>query len=73
LLQATEIEKAKAVAERALKTINYRKEQEKFNIWVGLLNLENLYGTKESLQKTLTEALQLNDAYKVRVVLYRNV
>ena len=61
------------MAERALKTINYRKEQEKFNIWVGLLNLENLYGTKESLQKTLTEALQLNDAYKVRVVLYRNV
>ncbi|XP_046383713.1 protein RRP5 homolog [Ischnura elegans] len=64
-LQNTEIEKARAVAQRALKTINFREEQEKFNIWVCMLNLENLYGTKESLEKVLQEALQMNDAMKV--------
>lgn len=40
-LQATEIEKARAVAERALKTMCFREEQEKLNVWVALLNLEN--------------------------------
>lgn len=30
------------------------KEQEKLNIWVGYLNLENTYGDIDSLQKYLT-------------------
>ncbi|TKS69125.1 Protein RRP5 -like protein NF-kappa-B-binding protein [Collichthys lucidus] len=50
-LQATQIEQARAVAERALKTISFREEQEKLNVWVALLNLENMYGTEESLKK----------------------
>lgn len=29
---------------RALQTINYRDESEKFNVWVAYLNLENVYG-----------------------------
>ncbi|XP_059490247.1 protein RRP5 homolog [Neocloeon triangulifer] len=66
-LQATEIEKARAVARKAIKTISFREEQEKLNVWVALLNLENLYGTPESLEKTLQEAVQLNDAKKVYV------
>ncbi|XP_066549502.1 protein RRP5 homolog [Amia ocellicauda] len=57
-LQATEIEQARAVAERALKTISFREEQEKLNVWVALLNLENLYGTVESLQKVFDRAVQ---------------
>ena len=48
ILQATEIEKARVVAQRALTTISFREEQEKLNIWCALLNLENLYGTKVS-------------------------
>lgn len=63
--QATEIEKARAVARKALKTISFREEQEKLNVWVALLNLENLYGTSESLEKTLQEAVQASDASKV--------
>ncbi|XP_034255827.1 protein RRP5 homolog [Thrips palmi] len=70
-LQATEIEKARAVAQRAIKSISYREEQEKLNIWLGLLNLENLYGTAESLKTVLDEALQLNDAYKIRLHMVR--
>ncbi|KAL4639983.1 hypothetical protein GN956_G12527 [Arapaima gigas] len=57
-LQATEIEQARAVAERALKTISFREEREKLNVWVALLNLENLYGSEESLKKVFERALQ---------------
>ncbi|KAM8878573.1 protein RRP5 homolog isoform 2-T2 [Spinachia spinachia] len=57
-LQATQIEQARAVAERALKTISFREEQEKLNVWVALLNLENMYGSEESLKKVFERALQ---------------
>ncbi|KAM7072820.1 protein RRP5 homolog isoform 1-T1 [Molossus nigricans] len=64
-LQATEIEKARAVAERALKTISFREEQEKLNVWVALLNLENMYGSQESLTRVFERAVQYNDPLKV--------
>ncbi|KAL1787295.1 RRP5-like [Sigmodon hispidus] len=64
-LQATEIEKARAVAERALKTISFREEQEKLNVWVALLNLENMYGSQESLTKVFERAVQYNEPLKV--------
>ncbi|XP_077102303.1 protein RRP5 homolog [Siphateles boraxobius] len=57
-LQATEIEQARTVAERALKTISFREEQEKLNVWVAMLNLENMYGTPDSLQKIFERAIQ---------------
>ncbi|KAK0155877.1 Protein RRP5 [Merluccius polli] len=57
-LQATQIEQARSVAERALKTISFREEQEKLNVWVALLNLENMYGTEESLKKVFERAQQ---------------
>ncbi|XP_007665837.1 protein RRP5 homolog isoform X2 [Ornithorhynchus anatinus] len=64
-LHATEIDKARAVAERALKIISFREEQEKFNVWVALLNLENMYGSEESLTKVFERAVQYNDSLKV--------
>ncbi|XP_006273719.2 protein RRP5 homolog [Alligator mississippiensis] len=64
-LQATEIEKARAVAERALKTISFREEQEKLNVWGALLNLENMYGTEETLMKVFERAVQYNEPLKV--------
>ncbi|KAK3095914.1 hypothetical protein FSP39_020750 [Pinctada imbricata] len=64
-LETTEIEKARAVAERALKTISFREEQEKFNVWVGYLNLENMYGTPELLKKVLDRALKENEPLNV--------
>ncbi|XP_016120081.1 protein RRP5 homolog, partial [Sinocyclocheilus grahami] len=48
----------RAVGERALKTISFREEQEKLNVWVAMLNLENMYGTQESLQKVFERAIQ---------------
>lgn len=35
-----------------------REEQEKLNVWVALMNLENMYGTEESLKKVFERALQ---------------
>ncbi len=31
--------------------ISFREEQEKYNLWVALLNLENMYGTELTLKK----------------------
>ncbi|XP_036148690.1 protein RRP5 homolog isoform X2 [Monomorium pharaonis] len=64
-LQATEIDKARAVARRAIKTINFREENERLNIWNAWLNLESRYGTIESLNDVFQEAVRTNDAYKV--------
>lgn len=38
--------------------MGFREEQEKLNVWVALLNLENMYGTEESLKKVFERALQ---------------
>ncbi|XP_008062393.1 protein RRP5 homolog, partial [Carlito syrichta] len=64
-LQATEIEKARAVAERALKTISFREEQEKLNVWVALLNLENMFGSPGSLARVFERAVQHSQPLKV--------
>lgn len=64
-LQQAEIEKAKAVGLRALKTISFRDEQEKLNVWVALLNLEILYGTTDSLKEIFDRALQYNEPIKI--------
>lgn len=64
-LHTTEVEKARSVAEKALKTISFREEGEKLNVWVALMNLENLYGTQESLVKVFESALQQNEPTEV--------
>ncbi|KAG2498018.1 hypothetical protein HYH03_004276 [Edaphochlamys debaryana] len=59
---------ARKVADRALHTINYREEGEKFNVWVAWLNLENAYGTptpEEAASELLKRALQYNDHKKM--------
>ncbi|KAK2581800.1 hypothetical protein KPH14_002273 [Odynerus spinipes] len=64
-LQATEIEKARAVARRAIKTINFREEDEKLNVWNAWLNLESKFGTPETLNDVFQEAIRTNDALKI--------
>lgn len=66
-LQGTEIDKARAVGRRALKTISFREEHEKLNVWLAMLNFENSFGTKESQDKTMEEALQMNDPLEVHL------
>lgn len=52
-LENAEIEKARTVAQRALKIMSFREEQEKFNVWIAWLNLEHMYGTSEGYESTL--------------------
>lgn len=64
-LQLSEVEKAREIAERALKTINFREEAEKLNIWIALLNLENTFGTEESLEEVFKRACQYMDSFTI--------
>lgn len=40
-----EVEKARVVIKRALEEIQMDKIQEKLNVWIAYLNLENMFGT----------------------------
>ncbi|KAL7272217.1 rRNA biogenesis protein rrp5 [Rhizina undulata] len=64
-LQLSEVEKAREIAERALKTIALREEKEKLNIWIAMLNTENTYGNDEGLEEVFKRACQYNDAQEV--------
>lgn len=66
-LMSSETELARAVAERALKTIDFSEEKERWNIWVSLLNLESKFGDEHSLVKTMGRACQHNDPLKVNL------
>jgi len=61
-LQLSEIEKARETGRRALQTINFREEQERLNVWIALLNLENSYGTEQTLDVVFKEAARANDS-----------
>ena len=64
-IQLSEIEKAREVAQRAFKSINFREEQERLNVWIALLNLENIYGTEQTIEDTFKDAVRRNDAKTV--------
>ena len=64
-LQLSEVAKARETAERALRTINMRESTEKMNVWIALLNLENTYGSDESLEEVFKRACQYNDSQEI--------
>jgi rRNA biogenesis protein RRP5 len=64
-LYNNELAKAREVAEKALKRIDIREQNEKKNVWVAYMNMENTYGTKESLIAVFRRALAHSDP-KVR-------
>lgn len=66
-LQLSEVEKARDIARRALKTINFREEGEKLNVWLALLNLENVYGTDETLEVTFKDAARHMDSKTIHL------
>jgi hypothetical protein len=68
-LSIAEIDRAREIAERALKRINFREEQEKLNVWVALMNLENKHGSNESLMQVFQRALTYNDPKTVNLQL----
>jgi len=64
-LQLSDADQARQIAQRALKTVNYREEEEKLNIWMAMINLENSYGSDDSVEETFNKAIQANDAKQV--------
>ncbi|XP_060194089.1 rRNA biogenesis protein RRP5 isoform X2 [Lycium barbarum] len=71
VLSLADVEKARSIAERALRTINVREELEKLNVWVAYFNLENEYGNppEEAVAKVFQRALQYCDPKKVHLAL----
>eukprot|EP00698_Gefionella_okellyi_P024672 TRINITY_DN8771_c0_g1_i1.p1 TRINITY_DN8771_c0_g1~~TRINITY_DN8771_c0_g1_i1.p1 ORF type:complete len:1836 (-),score=578.71 TRINITY_DN8771_c0_g1_i1:2327-7834(-) len=70
-LGRADVAAARTIAERALKTINYREEEEKLNVWVAFMNLENRFGDAESLDKVFGRACQFNDPKKIHLQLVK--
>lgn len=64
-LKLSEVSRAREIAERALQTINISEEDEKMNVWIAMLNLENAYGTDESLDAKFKRACQYNDSLEI--------
>ena len=68
-LQLSEIGKAREVAERGVRTINTlgvgAGESEALNVWIAFLNLENTYGSDESLDAVFKRACEHNDAEEI--------
>ncbi|KAL8645515.1 MAG: hypothetical protein Q9210_006666 [Variospora velana] len=64
-LQLSEIDRARDIAERALRTIHIREQDEKLNVWVALLNLENTYGTEASVDAIFKRACQHCDSLDI--------
>lgn len=56
-LGLTEIERAREIGERALRTIELGEHGERFNIWAALINLEKAHGDDESLAAAISRAL----------------
>ncbi|GAM17801.1 hypothetical protein SAMD00019534_009760 [Acytostelium subglobosum LB1] len=60
-LGMSEIQKAREIGEKALKKIIPTEVLELRNVWTALLNLENMYGTKDTLLKLFQRAIQYQD------------
>ncbi|KAL1969698.1 hypothetical protein VTN77DRAFT_8251 [Rasamsonia byssochlamydoides] len=64
-LELGEVDKAREIAERAIRSISIGQETEKLNVWVALLNLENTYGNDDTLEEVFKRACQYNDTQEI--------
>lgn len=60
LITQGELDKARALAQRAINTITLQEDEERFNMWLAWLNAENIYGDEESTMEVFQKALQHN-------------
>ncbi|KAH9839664.1 S1 RNA binding domain [Teratosphaeria destructans] len=61
-LQLSEIQKARELAERALRSIHIRETDEKLNVWIAWLNLEVEYGDDRHVEEVFKQACQVQDS-----------
>ena len=65
MLDKLDMEAARRVAQRAIKSVSMTAEDEKLNVWIAFMNLESKFGTDETLQASVRRALEVNDKKKV--------
>lgn len=65
MLDNVDINAARSVAQRAVKSVAISNEQDKLNIWTAYMNLESNFGTQESLEQCAKKALEVNERKKV--------
>ena len=64
-LELSEVDKAREIADRAIRSISIGRDTEKFNVWVGLLNLENTFGSDDTLEEAFKRACEYNDPQEI--------
>merc|ERR1712150_199951 len=64
-VQQYELDKARGIAERAIKTISFREEAEKHHIWLALINIESAYGSESSLKAAFDRAVSYSEPIKL--------
>ncbi|KXT12584.1 hypothetical protein AC579_2102 [Pseudocercospora musae] len=64
-LELSEVQKARDIAERALRTIHIRETEEKMHIWVAWLNMEIAYGDEERVEDVFKRACEVQDALEM--------
>ncbi|KAK5167715.1 rRNA biogenesis protein rrp5 [Saxophila tyrrhenica] len=60
-LELSEVQRAREIAERALRTIHIRELDEKANVWIAWMNLEVEYGDEERVEDVFKQACQVQD------------
>ena len=60
-LELGEVQSARELAERALRTIHIREAEEKANVWIAWLNLEVEYGDDERVDDVFEQACQVQE------------
>lgn len=60
-LQLGEVQKARDLAERAIRSMHIKEQDEKANIWTALLNLEVEYGDEERVESVFKQAIQVQE------------
>mmetsp|Transcript_70225 Transcript_70225/g.227362 ORF Transcript_70225/g.227362 Transcript_70225/m.227362 type:complete len:507 (-) Transcript_70225:92-1612(-) len=70
-LKLSDLERARQVAERAVKHVGFSDAKERFNAWVAYMNLECTFGTEEAAEAVFQRAASHNPAKHVHLQLAR--
>jgi len=70
-LKMSDLERARQVAERAVKHVGFAEGKERFNAWVAYMNLECTFGTEQTADAIFRRASSHNDAKQVHLQLAR--
>jgi rRNA biogenesis protein RRP5 len=65
ILDKLDIDAARRIAQRAVKSVSMSNDADKLNIWIAYMNMESQFGTQESLEGVVKQALEVNDRQKV--------